>query len=108
MLELLLLAGAALAATDSKPAPVATGGAHPPNPPPLPGTRVWTKAVSPEMTKWAQSILYDPAGHPMGSVDQRSFPPDVIARVEWHDWTYRNGVKVTGTFRGVTLYEVIS
>ena len=107
MLELLLLAGAALAVGDPKPARASTG-THPPNPPPLPGTRVWTKPVSPEMTKWAQSILFDPNGHPMGSVDRRSFPPDVVARVEWHDWTYRNGVKVYGTFRGVTLYEVIS
>jgi lysozyme len=28
--------------------------------------------------------------------------------VEWHPWTYRNGVKVAGQFRGITLYEVVA
>ena len=31
-----------------------------------------------------------------------------MARVEWHAWTYRNGIKVAGQFRGITLYEVLA
>jgi lysozyme len=31
-----------------------------------------------------------------------------MARVEWHPWTYRNGIKVAGQFRGITLYEVLA
>jgi lysozyme len=60
------------------------------------------------MTSWAKSILDDPRTYPMFSETRRFFgATEVLARVEWHSWTYRNGVRVTGTFRGVTLYEVL-
>jgi lysozyme len=59
------------------------------------------------MTAWAKSVLNDPFDYPMFSQTQRLFGGSlVLARVEWHSWTFRNGVKITGTFRGVTLYEL--
>jgi lysozyme len=80
-----------------------------PNNPPIPqGTKIWTAPVTPAMTSWAKSILVDPKTYPMFSETHRFFgPTEAVARVEWHSWTYRNGVRITGTFRGVTLYEVI-
>lgn len=79
----------------------------PPNPPAPPGATRWTKPVTPEITGWSRSILNDPTGHPMFSTDWRVFPSGTaLARVEWHTWTFRNGKRITGVFRGVTLYEM--
>jgi lysozyme len=59
------------------------------------------------MTAWAVSLLNDPKDYPLFATATKQFGPDnVLARVEWHPWTYRNGIKVTGTFRGITLYEM--
>ena len=81
----------------------------PTNPPLPPNTRIWTKPVSADMTAWSISILNDPFDFPMFSETKKVFGSSlVLARIEWHSWTYRNGVKVAGTFRGVTLYEVLS
>jgi lysozyme len=74
-----------------------------------PGTVLWTKPVSPSMTAWATSLLNSPSAYPMFSTAIRRFGSDhLLARVEWHAWTYRNGIKVAGQFRGITLYEVLS
>jgi len=79
------------------------------NPPSPEGTRLWTKPVTPAMTAWAVSLLNSPGPYPIFSTAVRQFGSDnVMARVEWHPWTYRNGVKVAGQFRGITLYEVIA
>jgi len=80
----------------------------PPSNPPIPNNaRLWSKPVSPDMTAWAKSVLNDPFDYPMFAQAQRLFGGSlVLARVEWHSWTFRNGVKVNGTFRGVTLYEL--
>jgi lysozyme len=60
------------------------------------------------MTAWAVSLLNSPGAYPIFSTAIRQFGSDnVMARVEWHSWTYRNGVKVAGQFRGITLYEVL-
>lgn len=77
--------------------------------PPIPAqARIWNRPVTPDMTSWAISILETPFSHPMFSVSQRWFGGSaVLARVEWHDWSFRSGVRVQGLFRGVTLYEVI-
>jgi lysozyme len=81
----------------------------PQNPPIPTGTRLWTKTVPPPMTAWAVSLLQSPTQYPMFSSTTKQFGAEsVVARVEWHDWTYRNGVKVNGRFRGVTLYEVLT
>ena len=65
--------------------------------------------MSPSMTAWAVSLLNSPGAYPMFSTDIRQFGCDnVMARVEWHPWTYRNGVKVEGQFRGITLYEILA
>jgi GH25 family lysozyme M1 (1,4-beta-N-acetylmuramidase) len=82
---------------------------HSINPPPPAGTRLWTKPVSPAMTAWAVSVLNSPSAYPIFSTATRQFGSDnVMARVEWHPWTYRNGIKVAGQFRGITLYEVLA
>ncbi len=94
---------------ESSKQPATTLLSHSINPPPLDGTRLWTKPVTPAMTAWAVSILNSPGAYPMFSTAFHQFGSDnVMARVEWHAWTYRNGVKVAGQFRGVTLYEVIA
>src|SRR5262245_4702535 len=81
----------------------------PSNPPPPAGTILWKKAVVPAMTAWAKSILGDSARYPMFSEERRFFGADeLVARVEWHTWTFRNGVRVNGIFRGVTLYEQLA
>src|SRR5689334_10952590 len=81
-----------------------------PSNPPIPaGTELWRDSVSPDMTAWAKSILNDPNDYPMFSETRRFFGTvQVLARVEWHTWTFRNGVRVDGTFRGVTLYKVLA
>ena len=77
------------------------------NPPPPKGTRLWTRPVSPSMTAWAVSLLNNPSDYPLFATATKQFGADnLLARVEWHPWTYRNGTKVTGTFRGITLYEL--
>ena len=79
------------------------------NPPPPEGTRLWTKPVTPAMTAWAVGMLNSPGAYPIFSSATREFGSDnAMARVEWHPWTWRNGVKVAGQFRGITLYEVIA
>lgn len=79
------------------------------NPPPPDGTRLWTKPVTPGMTAWAVALLNSPGAYPIFSTALRQFGSDnVMARVEWHPWTWRNGVKVSGQFRGITLYEVLT
>jgi hypothetical protein len=67
----------------------------------------WTKAVTPEMTAWAISIRDNPGRYPMGATETKTFAAGVaLARVEQHTWTFRDGKRITGKFRGVTLYEV--
>lgn len=67
----------------------------------------WTKPVTPAMTAWAISIRDNPAGFPMGASETKTFDgTTALARVEQHTWTFREGRRVTGKFRGVTLYEV--
>jgi len=79
------------------------------NPPSPEGTRLWTKPVTTAMTAWAVGMLNSPGAYPIFSSATREFGSDnVMARVEWHPWTWRNGVKVAGQFRGITLYEVIA
>jgi lysozyme len=58
------------------------------------------------MTVWAVTLLNNPRDYPLFSTAMKRFGADnVLARVERHAWTYRNGVKVKGAFRGITLYE---
>lgn len=73
--------------------------------------------VTLDMTDWARAIVRDEANCPLGFEERRAFciggkgPANgtritLLARVERHTWTYRDGVRVTGEFRGVTLYAV--
>jgi len=68
--------------------------------------RPWTKPVTPAMRAWAITIKNDATGFPMGATATKVFPEgNVLARVEVHTWTIREGKRITGRFRGVTLYE---
>lgn len=68
--------------------------------------RLYTGVVTPDMTAWASAIVTN-SKIPFGSAVVRSFgKKNLAARVEHHLWTMRDGVKVFGYFRGVTLYEV--
>lgn len=77
-----------------------------------PGTRRLPQSVanSPAITAFAIETLNDPSNFPMGATNRRTIDGvDVLARVEKHDWTHRNGVLVTHLnppIRGITLYQV--
>jgi hypothetical protein len=58
-----------------------------------------------EMSAWASSIVNDPTSN-YGDTFSRDFAGrSVLAVVEHHTWTYRDGVKIEGQFKGVTLYD---
>lgn len=62
--------------------------------------------VTPEMTAWAQAILNSSVPYGYISPRRKFGSVELVARVEPHTWTIRNGVKTAGNFRGVTLYSV--
>jgi hypothetical protein len=67
----------------------------------------WTKPITPEMTAWAITIRDNPGRYPMGATETKAFAGGkALARVEQHTWTFRDGKRITGKFRGVTLYEL--
>lgn len=71
------------------------------NPPPPAGWRLMTQPeVTADMTTWAVTILHDPFTYPMFSTTTKTFPPLVLARVEWHPPDMNNET----VHRGVTLY----
>ncbi len=65
-------------------------------------------ANNPEITNWAIEVVHKPDVYPMGSVNFKTFgDKNVIARVEHHTWTHRNGKLITGLnppIRGATMY----
>ena len=75
------------------------------------GTRPLPQAVANQaaITAFAIETLHNRAIQ-MGDTDRRTINGvDVLARIEPHTWTHRNGVLVTGLnppIRGVTLYEI--
>jgi len=76
------------------------------NPPVPAGYRLMQQSqVTPEMTKWAVTILNDPAGYPLFATTTKTFGTlAVLARVEWHPPDFQNGA----IHRGVTLYVPVS
>lgn len=67
----------------------------------------WPGSVPAEVTTWASSILNNPTSYPMGASALKTVGTrTAMAKVERHTWTYRDGVRITGNFRGVTIYEV--
>ncbi len=100
LLVLMMVAGA-------KRARAAAAICVPPNPPAPTGTKPWRYPLTPELTAWAQSIVNDPTSYPMFATVARVFNGRcTLARVECHAWTIRDGKRVPGRFRGVTLYEL--
>ena len=79
----------------------------PSNPPAPAGYAVWQGAVPPQLSAWAASLLQTTS--PIGTTWTRDYNGQaVIARAEYHTWTYQNGQLVTGVcIRGITLYQSI-
>jgi hypothetical protein len=82
-----------------------------PNLSPPAGYSVWTGYVPPELSQWAVSLLAHVGSYAYGTTWGYAYagPPalQVIARKDYHTWTHRNGLLVTGCFQGVTLYKPI-
>jgi len=77
----------------------------PSNPPPPPGTVIWTQPVSHDLEQWAIGILHDPTTFPMLSTAYAVVDGQpVVARVEHHTWIGRTGQKGV-CIRGITLYH---
>jgi hypothetical protein len=88
------------------------------NPPMPDGVTRMPQALGnrPEVTRWFISVLNNPKRYPMYSTVTRKFmipdsdgnyqPVTAMIRVEWHTWSHRKGVLVTGIFRGTTGYLV--
>jgi hypothetical protein len=77
------------------------------------GTRPLSQAVAnkPAITAFAVETLNNSKEFPMGGMNRRTVAGvDIVARIEPHTWTHRQGKLVTGLnppIRGVTLYEVV-
>ena len=76
------------------------------------GTRPLPQSIANQaaITAFANETLNNRAIQ-MGDTDRRTINGvDVVARIEPHTWTHRNGVLVTGLnppIRGVTLYQIV-
>ena len=77
----------------------------PTNPPPPPGTAIWTQPVSKNLESWAIGVLNNPRDFPMLAVAYAVVDGvPVVARVEHHTWIGKTGQKGV-CIRGVTLYH---
>jgi len=93
-----------LLASRVKAAPMPPSDKDAPLPPNL---RPLAIPVTSAMQQWAKSIVAAPDKYPYGAIALKSFSGSTIAaRVEHHLWTMKDGVKVAGHYRGVTLYSV--
>lgn len=79
----------------------------PGNPPAPDGYQVWRGAVPKELTDWAVDIRNHINGFAYGTTWEKEYDgKSVVARKDYHTWTYRNGQLVTGIcIPGVTLYS---
>jgi len=70
---------------------------------------VWRGAVPAELTQWAIGIRNHINGPAYGTTWSMEYGGQlVVARKDYHSWTYRNGVLVTGIcIPGVTLYSPV-
>lgn len=84
--------------------------ACPSNPAPPTGYAVWQGRVPPELTAWAIQIRDGINKFPYGTTwtrDWKGLP--VLARKDYHTWTYVNGQLVSGIcIPGVTLYQPLA
>jgi hypothetical protein len=81
--------------------------ACPSNPPAPSGFSVWTGAVPAELSRWAVALLKHINEAPYGTVWSTTYQGQpVLARKDYHTWTYRNGELVSGIcIPGITLYQ---
>lgn len=79
----------------------------PANPPAPQGFTVWKGAVPAELVQWAIDLRNHVASYPYGTVWQMAYNGQTVAaRKDYHTWTWRNGVLVTGIcIPGITLYS---
>jgi len=81
----------------------------PQNPPPRAGYVYWTGPVPAPLTAWASELLKTVGQFPYGTEWEDSYNGQVIvARLDHHTWSHRNGQLVTGCFAGITLYRPAS
>ena len=61
-----------------------------------------------EITQWSIDHVYNSEDYPMGSWDSKDFGNlRVVAQIQKHTWSHdKTGKKITGNFRGITLYEL--
>lgn len=81
----------------------------PNNPPPPAGYRVWRGAVPTPLTQWAMDLRDHIAPFPYGQTWTLDYQGTaVVARKDFHSWTFKNGVLVSGIcIPGITLYSPI-
>jgi hypothetical protein len=79
----------------------------PSNPPPRAGYAVWRGPVPKELTQWAMMLRDHVAAFPYGQEwTMRWMGTNVVARKDFHRWTYQGGQLVTGLcIPGITLYR---
>lgn len=79
----------------------------PSNPPPPAGYVIWKGPVPTPLTQWAMDLRDNIRKYPFGTTWTIEYGGEtVLARHDHHEWTYRNGVLVTGIcISGVTLYR---
>ena len=83
------------------------GAPCPSNPPPPAGYVIWKGPVPTPLTQWAMDLRDNIRKYPFGTTWTIEYGGEtVLARHDHHEWTYRNGVLVTGLcLSGVTLYR---
>jgi hypothetical protein len=80
------------------------------NPPSPTGFAVWQGSVPAPLETWAISLLRHVNLSPYGTTWTMEYAGQpVTARKDYHSWTHRNGVLVTGIcIPGITLYRATS
>jgi hypothetical protein len=69
---------------------------------------IQTSPFKDDITSWSKDHVYNPEDFPMGSFDSKKFGDlNVVAQIQHHTWSHdKTGKKISGNFRGITLYEV--
>jgi len=81
----------------------------PSNPAAPAGYTIWKGSVPQPLVDWAVSIRDHVSSKPFGYTETLEYDGQaVLARVDRHSWTYRNGQLITGLcIKGITLYSPI-
>lgn len=79
----------------------------PGNPPAPSGYQIWRGSVPTPLTQWAMDLRDKVRGYPYGQTWTLAYGGQVVvARKDYHTWTYQNGGLRTGIcIPGITLYS---